>query len=207
MKISSLLVSSFLLIMSVSCNCSDKGQCSQNVSDEMTAIDAIMTRTSVRQYQSDRTISADTVELLLRAGMAAPTAGNRQPWEFVVVDTREGLDSLMNASPHGKMLETATLAIVPCGNMERTLQKDAHMMWVQDLSAATENILLAAHALGLGAVWVGVYPVAERVEGISKALQLPGEIIPLCVISIGYPASDNQPKDKWEPERVHYNKY
>lgn len=188
-----------------SCNCNSCK--TDSTTKEPSAIETIMTRTSVRQYIPDRPISADTVEILLRAGMAAPTARNSQPWEFVVVNTREGLDSLCNASPHGKMLATAPLAIVPCGNMGKTMKKAAHMMWVQDLSAASENILLAAHSLGLGAVWVGVFPVPERIEGVSKALQLPDTIIPLCIIPIGYPAGENTPKDKWNPECIHYNKY
>lgn len=188
-----------------SCNCNSCK--TDSTTEEPSAIETIMTRTSVRQYIPDRPIAADTVEILLKAGMAAPTARNSQPWEFVVVNTREGLDSLRDASPHGKMLDTAPLTIVPCGNMGKTMKKAAHMMWVQDLSAASENILLAAHSLGLGAVWVGVFPIPERIEGVSKALQLPDTIIPLCIIPIGYPAGENTPKDKWNPECIHYNKY
>lgn len=168
------------------------------------ALENIMTRTSVRQYQPGRTIPKDTVELLLRAAMAAPTAVNRQPWQFVVIDTRESLDSLAEVLPYAKMLNHASLAIVPCGDLSKAFE-DEPMYWVQDLSAATENLLLAAHSLGLGAVWTGVYPTTERVGAVSQRLGLPSNIVPLAVVPIGYPEGEQHPKDKWNPEVIHYN--
>lgn len=163
----------------------------------------IMTRTSVRQY-TDRQISADTLETLLKAGMAAPTAVNKQPWAFVVTTGRDALDSLATLQPR---LKTAAAAITVCGDMTRAIEGEGRDFWVQDCSAATENILLAAHALGLGAVWTGVYPIAERVDNVSHALALPDSVVPMCIIAVGYPVADQEPKDKWDPSKVHYQRW
>ena len=172
--------------------------------DGKAIVENIMTRTSIRDY-TDQAISADTIETLLRAGMAAPTAVNKQPWHFVVVNKKEKLAELATTNPYAKMLEKAPLAIVVCGDMTKALEGDARPFWVQDCSAATENILLAAHGLGLGAVWTGLYPNEERVKAVSEVLKLTDSIIPLCTIVIGYPAEQPQPKDKWKPENVSYN--
>lgn len=163
----------------------------------------IMTRTSVRQY-TDRPINADTLETLLKAGMAAPTAVNKQPWAFVVTTGRDALDSLATLQPR---LKTAAAAITVCGDMTRAIEGEGRDFWVQDCSAATENILLAAHALGLGAVWTGVYPIAERVDNVSRALALPDSVVPMCIIAVGYPVADQEPKDKWDPSKVHYQRW
>lgn len=163
----------------------------------------IMTRTSVRQY-TERPISADTLETLLKAGMAAPTAVNKQPWAFVVTTGRDALDSLATLQPR---LQTAAAAITVCGDMTRAIEGEDRDFWVQDCSAATENILLAAHALGLGAVWTGVYPIAERVDNVSHALALPDSVVPMCIIAVGYPVADQEPKDKWDPSKVHYQRW
>lgn len=171
---------------------------------ENAALENIMTRTSIRQYLPDRTISKDTVELLLRAAMSAPTAVNRQPWQFIVIDNRASLDSLAEVLPYAKMLEHASIAIVPCGDLSKAFEEEPSY-WIQDLSAATENLLLAAHSLGLGAVWTGVYPVKERMAAVSERLGLPANVIPLAVVPIGYPKGEHQPKDKWNPEAVHFN--
>lgn len=178
--------------------------------DALTSTDAaqavignIMTRTSVRQY-TDRQISADTLETLLKAGMAAPTAVNKQPWAFVVTTGRDALDSLATLQPR---LKTAAAAITVCGDMTRAIEGEGRDFWVQDCSAATENILLAAHALGLGAVWTGVYPIAERVDDVSRALALPDSVVPMCIIAVGYPVGDQEPKDKWDPSKVHYQRW
>jgi len=194
-----LFVLSGLLLMAA-CNNNDPVV----TTDGKVIVENIMTRTSVRDY-TDQTISADTIEMLLRAGMAAPTAVNKQPWHFVVVNSREKLDQLAQTNPYAKMLEKAPLAIVVCGDMSKALEGEARAFWIQDCSAATENILLAAHALGLGAVWTGLYPDEERVDAVSEVLKLTDNIIPLCTIVIGYPAEQPQPKDKWKPENVSYN--
>ena len=184
-----------LCVLNVSAQC-------ENCSNE--AIKNIMTRTSIRKYTDQPVLKTD-IETLLRAGMAAPTAVNRQPWHFVVVTDKAKLKELSGG--RGGMLEQCALAIVVCGNMEKTIKGKGQEFWIQDCSAATENILLAANALGLGAVWTGGYPMEERVASISKALKLPETIIPLCTIVIGHPAESPTPKDKWKPENVSYNEF
>lgn len=170
------------------------------------ALENIMTRTSVRSY-TQQTISADTIEFLLKAGMAAPTAVNAQPWHFVAINDRAKLDELAGTNRYASMLKQAPLAIVVCGDMNKALDGSNREYWIQDCSAATENILLAANALGLGAVWTGVYPTEERVKAVSQVLKLPESIIPLCTIVIGHPSGPQQPKDKWKPENVSFNEF
>ncbi|MBQ7663579.1 MAG: nitroreductase family protein [Prevotella sp.] len=171
--------------------------------DAQVAINNIMTRTSIRQYTNEPVSKAD-IETMLRAGMAAPTAVNKQPWHFVAVTNKDKLAEL--AGRRG-MIKQAGVAIVVCGNLDKALQGKAQDYWIQDCSAATENILLAAHALGLGAVWTGCYPMEDRVAEVSKVLKLPKNIVPLCVIAIGHPAEQPKPKDKWKPENVSYNEF
>lgn len=168
------------------------------------AINNIMTRTSIRQYTNEPVSKAD-IETMLRAGMAAPTAVNKQPWHFVVVTDKAKLKALSGG--RGRMLEQCAVAIVVCGDMEKAMPGKAKEYWIQDCSAATENILLAANALGLGAVWTGVYPMEDRMAAVSKAMKLPEIIVPLCTIVIGHPAEQPKPKDKWKPENVSYNEF
>lgn len=169
-------------------------------------IEAIMTRSSVRSY-SDKGIAKETVDTLLRAAMAAPTAMNKQPWRFVVIDKREILDTIASKFKSMTMAAKAPLAIVMCGDMNDAIEGEGREYWVQDVSASTENLLLAAHAMGLGAVWCGIYPIEERVKDFSELLQLPENIKPMACVCIGYPDGTNQPKDKWKPEYIHYNKW
>lgn len=190
-----------LSLMTMACVLSVSAQCEKCSND---VIKNIMTRTSIRKY-TDQPIKKADIETLLRAGMAAPTAVNKQPWHFVAVTDKAKLKELSGG--RGGMLEQCALAIVVCGNMEKAMPGKAREYWVQDCSAATENILLAAHALGLGAVWTGGYPMEDRMATISKALKLPETIIPLCTIVIGYPAESPTPKDKWKPENVSYDEY
>lgn len=173
-------------------------------SDAQAAINNIMTRTSIRQYTNEPVSKAD-IETMLRAGMAAPTAVNKQPWHFVVVTDKAKLKALSGG--RGRMLEQCAVAIVVCGDMEKAMPGKAKEYWIQDCSAATENILLAANALGLGAVWTGVYPMEDRMAAVSKAMKLPEIIVPLCTIVIGHPAEQPKPKDKWKPENVSYNEF
>ena len=173
---------------------------------ENATLETIMTRTSVRKY-ADKPVEKEKIEAMLRAGMAAPTAVNKQPWHFVVINDKAKLNELAAANPRAKMLLTAPLAIVVCGDMTKALQGKGQEYWIQDCSAATENILLAAHAQGLGAVWTGVYPMDDRIQPLSKTLKLPETVIPLCTIVIGYPAEQPKPKDKWKPENISYNEY
>lgn len=163
----------------------------------------ILERRSVRRYKN-LPVDADSREALLRAGMSAPSGVNRQPWEFFVVENKALLKLLAENLPYAGMTAEAPLAIVVCGNKERFLEGDDASLWVQDLSAASENILLAAHALGLGGVWTCLYPHADRMEAVRELLDLDKKYVPFNLIPIGYPASDHAPMDKWHPERVHF---
>lgn len=168
-------------------------------------IENIMTRTSIRQF-TDRPVSKDTLDILVKAGMAAPTARDIRPWAFVVVTEKAVLDSLNVIKPWFN-LKTATAAIIVCGDKEKMDDGNVNGYWVQDCSAATENILLAAHAYGLGAVWCGVFPNDEIVSGVSKVLGLPESIIPLNIITMGYPDENPAPKDKYNPDLIHYQRW
>ncbi len=176
--------------------------------DSQTTVDAdsavynnIMTRTSVRSYL-DKPIEDTKIQRLLHAGMAAPTAVNTQPWHFVVIKDRATLNKIAEVTPNARMAAEAPLAIVVCGNMNNEKEDIVRMFWTQDVSAATENILLQAHAMGLGAVWTGTYPDQARCDAISNLLSLPEHLTPFCTIVIGYPKGEQTPKDKWKPENV-----
>jgi len=169
----------------------------------MELFEGILTRRSIRRYTNEK-VSDDVVKKLLEAGMAAPSAGNQQPWHFVVMDERQILDEIPKIHPYAGMLKQAPVAILVCGNAEEESYKG---YWVQDCSAATQNILLAAHGLGLGAVWLGVYPVEDRVDDIRKILNLPHHIIPLAVISIGYPAEEKPKSDRFSEAKISYNRW
>ena len=201
-----LVLALFVVAIMTGCNCNNEVQPINTTDNGKTAIETIMTRTSIRSF-TDRQVSADTIEMLLRAGMAAPTAVNKQPWHFVVVNDRAKLNELGGNGRQSQMWKESPLAIVVCGDMNKALEGPAQAFWVQDCSAATENILLAAHTLGLGAVWTGCYPMEERMANVSQVLNLPETIIPLCVIVMGYPNEQPDPKDKWKPENVTYNMF
>lgn len=170
----------------------------------------ILKRTSIRKY-SNKEVSDKTVETLLRAAMAAPTAADSRPWEFVVVRDAAQKQKLAAALPFAKMTAQAPVAIVVCGNLQKTLRDKATgnptTIWIEDCSAATENLLLAASSLGLGAVWTAVYPEQERVNAVDQILSLPDNIVPLCVVPVGYPAVNPKPKDKWNPAVIHNDKW
>lgn len=210
MKTATLFAALIASVMTLtSCTQSASENAANGTQDSNAALECILTRTSVRQYAPDRTISRDTVETLLRAAMSAPTAVNKQPWAFVAIDNRAELDSLTSVLPYARMLSQAPLAIVVCGDLSKAIEDENADggFWIQDVSAATENLLLAAHALGLGAVWTGVYPDPERVKGVQQHLGMPENIIPLAVVPIGYPAGPQKPKDKWNPENIHFNRW
>ena len=179
--------------------------CCNSGSNADAVLENIHSRKSVRQYTSEP-VSENDIQTLLKAAMAAPTAVNYQPWRFVVVTERENLDAMAEILPYAKMLKQAPLAIVVCG--ETTWMGGAeNPYWQQDCAAATQNILLAAEALGLGAVWTGVYPNAELYPKLHDFLGLPTNVEALCAIPVGHPAADEQPKDKWKPENIHYEKW
>ena len=163
-------------------------------------------RKSVRTY-TDQPVSRDQLLTLVKAAMAAPTAVNKQPWAFVVVTEREKLDQLADVMPYAKMTAQAQAAILVCGDMSRALPGDAQPYWIQDCSAAVENLLLAAESLGLGAVWTGAYPIEERVSSLRSVVDLPKNIIPLALIPVGYPDGKDQPKDKFDADRIHWERW
>ena len=197
-----LFISAVIAIVALNACGSNAGEtATTHATDGNDAIGNIMTRTSVRAYQ-DRAIDKATVDTLLRAAMAAPTAMDKRPWHFVVVTDKQLLKQLLQPR-----LQSAPLAIVVCGNSNKFIDGNGRDFWVQDVSAATENLLLAAHALGLGAVWTGAWPAAERSQHVAEVVKAPENIIPLCVVAIGYPAETPTPKEKFDTANVTYETF
>ena len=166
----------------------------------------VKNRTSVRQWQ-DKPVAKSDIEDILRAGMSAPTAVDRRPWRFVVITDAARRNALADKVERGRMFREAPVLVVVCGDMNAALEGEGREYWVQDCSAATENILLAVTAKGLGGVWTGVYPIKKRTTSIQQALALPDNIIPLNVILFGYPKDTPTPKDKWKPDNIHWQKW
>lgn len=165
----------------------------------------ISQRKSVRHFES-REVSNGQIEVLLRAAMAAPSAKNKQVWEFVVINERNVLDRLAELLPYAKMLSQAPVAVVVCGDVSKNTD-ESELNWVADCSAATENLLLAAESLGLGAVWTAAFPYAIRMAAVRQVTHIPEHIMPLAVIPVGYPAKAEPVKDKWNPEKIHYDQW
>lgn len=165
----------------------------------------ILSRKSVRAY-TDQPVSRAQIDTLLRAAMAAPTGRDMRPWKFIVVDDKEMLKTLAGRLPYAKMLPEAQAAVLICGDLSVTDDKgNPSGNWMFDCSAATENLLLAAESMGLGAVWTAVYPYDERLRPVTEVMQLPDYIVPLNVIPIGYPKGNPQPKNKYDADNIHYN--
>ncbi|UCD43939.1 MAG: nitroreductase family protein [Candidatus Bathyarchaeota archaeon] len=164
-------------------------------------IETIFSRRSIRKY-TQKSVSDEDIKTLLEAAMAAPSASNRKPWHFAVTTEREKLDRLAEAHQYAKMLFEAPLCISVCGD-----EGVSSRFWVQDCSAATENILLAATALGLGAVWIGVHPSENRVSDVKEILGIPEGVTPLNLISIGHPAEEKESRTQYEESRVHREKW
>lgn len=168
----------------------------------MDALEAVLTRRSIRKYTTEP-VSEETVNELLRAAMAAPTAGN-QPWHFVVIRDRTALEAITTVHPHAEMLKQAQVAISVSGDPEAgSLQG----RWILDCAAATENILIAANALGLGACWVGIYPVEARMQKLRELFGIPENLVPLSMVALGHPAEQKSPPDRFKTERVHYERW
>ena len=165
----------------------------------MEALETIFSRRSIRSYTAVP-VPEESVELLLRAAMAAPSAGNQQPWRFVVVRDRGRLQALAAAEPHGGMIAQAPLAVVVCADLSAVRHEG---FWIQDCAAATENLLLAAHALGLGGVWIGTYPREERVRGVGEVLGLPDGILAFAVVPLGYAEEAVPAVERFDPKRVY----
>lgn len=197
LKSVSLLLVIIISFSFMACNSTDKVSDSAN---ENPALANIFARKSVRKYLN-KGVEDEKITTLLKAGMAAPSGKDVRPWEFIVVKERATLDSMAAALPYAKMLADARVAIIVCGDSIRS------SYWYLDCSAATENILLAAEALGLGAVWTAAYPYEDRMNVVHKYTNLPENILPLCVIPVGYPEGVQSPKDKFDETKIHYEKY
>ena len=167
----------------------------------METLEAITTRRSIRKY-TDEKISEDVIKQVLNAAMCAPSAGNEQPWHFIVIDEREVLNKIPKIHPFAHMLKNAPAAILVCG--DKSLEK-YNGYWIQDCSAAAQNLLLAVHSLGLGAVWLGVYPVEDRIKNFQKLLNMPENVFPLALIALGHPAETKISESRFIQERVHKN--
>lgn len=169
----------------------------------MEIMDCIIGRRSIRKFRMQQ-VPDDLTEQLLKAAMYAPSARNTQSWQFIVVQQRETLNAIMQVHPYAGMLATATLAILVCGD-KKLEPSEAYLN--QNCSAATQNILLAAHGLGLGSVWLGVYPRRERAESMSKLFCLPDHIVPISLVAVGYPDENLPSPERYTPLNIHHEKW
>jgi nitroreductase len=166
----------------------------------MDLMEALTTRRSVRRFEP-KPVPGELVKMMLRAAMQAPSAANAQPWHFVVITERLALEKVTEFHPAAESLHQATLAILVCGDSQLEKRPDR---WIMDCSAATQNILLAAHANGLGAVWLGIHPDPIRIEGLRRLANLPDHVHPLSLVAVGYPEQETKPVDRYRAERIHY---
>ncbi len=166
-------------------------------------MNAIFKRRSIRKYK-DQPVEKEKVEQLLRAAMQAPTSGNQRPWEFLVVENRESLKKLSLTSKYSMMVAKAPIAIIMLGNKDLFQYPED---WEKDLGAATQNLLLEAVDLGLGAVWIGVAPLIDCMENVRAVCELPSNIDPFAIVAVGYPLEEKEPIDRFEQSRIHYEKY
>ena len=170
----------------------------------METLQAIKTRRSIRNYTSEP-ISRQHMRQLLEAAMHAPSAANQQAWHFIVIDDRKTLDAIPDFHPYCAFIKKAPAAIVLCGNMLE--ERFNGMFWAQDCSAATQNLLLAAHSLGLGGVWLAVYPIQVRINGLRKLLNMPEHLIALNIVSLGYPERENREVERYDATKVTWNRF
>ena len=168
-------------------------------------LNCIFSRRSIRKYL-DKAVPKEMLDDLLQAAMAAPSAVAKDPWHFIVVQDRETLNKIADILPSGKMLRQATAAFIVCGDINKAnIQAESYLL--QDLSAATENILIAANILELGTCWLGIHPREDRLSGIRQLFELPDNIIPMCGIAIGWPAEKPEARTRYRNERVHIEKW
>jgi nitroreductase len=171
------------------------------------AMSAIFERRSVRAFLP-RAVEDDKIERILRAGMEAPSAHNRRPWEFIVITGREDREAIAGMSPYAKMVSSAAAVIAVCANLDLgQAGKSEDSWWVQDLSAATENMLLQIVDEGLGGVWLGWHPDTQRVAALSRHFGLPATLVPFAMVALGYPERQPEKADRFDPRRVHYGRY
>lgn len=187
-----------ILFLILGCSCTETSKKTAETSNPV--ITNILSRKSVRDFIGKK-VETEKINILLKAGMAAPSGRDIRPWELIVIQNRSTLDAMAAELPYAKMLAKAPMAIVVCGDSIRS------SYWYLDCSAVSENILLAAESLGLGAVWTAAYPYEERINSVRKYTDLPPNIVPLCVIPIGYPNGTQSPKDKFDEKKIHYEKF
>lgn len=169
----------------------------------MDVLDAIYTRRSIRKF-TDQDIDKEILRSILRAGFYAPSAKNQQPWHFIIIKSKEMLLNISQKHPYAKMLPNAACCIVVCGDKNKQGQTG---FLVEDCSAAIENMLLAAHGLGLGAVWLSLYPISSRSKPIGQLLDIPKNIIPVGMIAVGYKAEERTTKERFNEDRLHFEKW
>ena len=162
-------------------------------------MDPVLSRRSIRKY-TNQPVSEESLRLLLKAAMVAPSAGDERPWHFVVIRRRNICLRMMDIHPHAHMLKRAPVSILICG--DETLQK-LRGFWVQDCAAATENILIEAQQLKLGAVWLGIYPMPGKVEAFRRLLNIPTYVVPFALVVVGHPAEHKEPAERFDESRVH----
>ncbi len=167
----------------------------------MEALEAILSRRSIRKYQN-KAVSEEQVNKLLEAAMSAPSAHNQQPWHFVVLNDHKVMDEIPKFHQYAKMIPEAALSIVVCGDTGK-----ADGFWVQDCSAAIQNMLVAARGMGLGSVWLGVYPRENLCQSMKELVGLPENITPLGIVVVGHPAEEKPPSNRFSAARVHYNNW
>lgn len=199
------------VFMATSCGNAGKTAASKD------AISVIMSRKSVRSFTSQPVTDAQ-METMLKAAMAAPTGHNVRPWSFVVLRDVKDVEAIFGTANHNLgIFKKAPAIVVFCADTtvvkKATKNPDTPMSlkpngtWRDDMGACTENFLLAAEYLGLGAVWTASYPYPDRMDPVKKSLGLPAEVVPYCAVAVGYPDKENQPKDKWDPSRIHFGKW
>lgn len=162
-------------------------------------MNAIFHRVSIRKYQ-EKPVEQEKITRLLRAAMAAPSACNQQPWEYYVVTDKRVIEELSGCSPYAKCAKAAPVVFVPCYRKEIIAPPYADI----DMSASVENLLLEADELGLGAVWMGISPIEERMEAVEKVLHIPDTLRAFALVPCGYPAEERSWQDRFEEGRVHY---
>ena len=167
----------------------------------METMDAIFSRRIIRKYLP-KPVTCDLIKNILKAGMNAPSAGDEQPWHFVIIDKHYLLQKISEIHPYAKMLKDAPAAVLVCGDQNVLKFKD---LWIQDCSAASENMLLAAHDMGLGAVWIGIYPAENLVREVRGIMNIPQHIVPFSIIGMGYPAEEKTGRLRYDKSKVHNN--
>jgi len=168
-------------------------------------LDFIFGRRSIRVFTHE-VVSEEAVNILLQAAMAAPSAAAKDPWRFVVVRNPLVLQAIADALPNGKMIATASVGIIVCGDLEAAHDRQLSYL-LQDCSAAMQNLLLAAHVLGLGACWLGIHPREDRIERLRQALALPANVIPIGGAAVGYPGEDKESRTRFNEQHVHRDRW